>query len=373
MSDLNLRQRFPSPVTIASVDALRFDDAYFVRTTSAEGVVGIATVNNRLAYLWPILETFVIPFFVGKDARDLPTLVDEVFTYRSAYKLAGIPLWTCVGYVEISLFDMLGKIAGCSVGELLGPVLRREIPVYLSSLRRDTLPEEEVAWLAERLAATGAEAVKLKVGGRMSHNADAFPGRTDRLVPLARRTFGDAVTIYVDANGSYDAEHAIAVGRMLEAHDVGFFEEPCPFLHYEATRRVADALTMPVAGGEQDTSRYRFAWMVRERAVDVVQPDLMYNGGFLRCLRVASMAAEAGLPVTPHSPKVGPESASMLHFASVVPNLGPYQEYRGAYQAPASWHTPSFEIAEGQVSVPDGPGLGVRYDPAIWRKAQVLV
>jgi L-alanine-DL-glutamate epimerase-like enolase superfamily enzyme len=362
----------PDPVIIRSVEALTVRGRMLVRTTSEEGATGIAMVNDRLAYLWPILRDFVVPVFVGRDARDLPTLLEEVYTARSAYKLAGLALWCPVAYVELSLLDMLGKLARRSVSELLGDVVRREIPVYLSSTRRDTTPEEEVALLAARVAATGATAVKFKIGGRMSRNADAAPGRTERLVPLARRVLGDGITLYVDANGSYDADHAIEVAALLVDQGVAFLEEPCPWQDYWATQRVADALALPVAGGEQDSSLWTFDWMIRDRVVDIVQPDMMYNGGLLRNLWVAERAAAAGMPIMPHSPKAGAEAAAVLHFYALAPNLGPYQEWSVKEVAPTPWYSPSFEIRQGKVAVPDGPGLGVTYDPEIWQEAEAF-
>ena len=212
--------------------------------------------------------------------------------------------------------------------------------------------------MARRLQESGATAIKVKVGGRMSRNADAFPGRTEGLVSLARRTLGDDVAIYVDGNGSYDAARAIEVGRMMEAHGVGFFEEPCPFDEYEQTKAVADALDMPVAGGEQDSSEARFRWMIEQRGVDVVQPDVVYNGGLIRILRVARMAEAAGMPITPHCPKADPNSAYMLHFASVTPNLGPYQEYHVQGPKPVSWYSPLFDAQEGVLPLPDRAGVG---------------
>ncbi len=206
----------------------------------------------------------------------------------------------------------------------------------------------------------------------MRHNADAAPGRTERLVSLARRTLGDGVTLYVDANGSYDAEHAIEIAALLVDHGVAFLEEPCPWQDYWATQRVADALELPVAGGEQDSSLWTFDWMIRERAVDIVQPDMMYNGGLLRNLWVAERAAAAGMPIMPHSPKAGAEAAAVLHFCALAPNLGPYQEWSVKEAAPTPWYSPSFEIREGRVAVPDGPGLGVTYDPEIWREAEAF-
>lgn len=369
---LDLHKNIPSPVNIGAIEALSVHGEYFVRAISSEGAVGVTMANDRLPHVLPIFKDLVAPFFIGKDARDIERLVDEVYLHDRNYKYAGLVLWNCVDHVEISLFDLLGKIAGKSVGDLLGPVRRRAIPVYLSSLRRDTTPEEEVAWLNERLAETGARAVKLKIGGRMSRNADAFPGRTEALIPLARKTFGDDVEIYVDANGSYDAEHAIAVGRMLEEHRVGFYEEPCPWEEYEATKKVADALTLTVAGGEQDTSLPRWRWMIANRAVDLLQPDLFYNGGLIRCLQVARMADDAGLEITPHNPKADPLAAPLLHFASVAANPGKHQEFRGARKKLKSWYAPHFEVRNGVVSVPTNPGLGIDYDPEIWKEAQLL-
>jgi L-alanine-DL-glutamate epimerase-like enolase superfamily enzyme len=367
---VDLHTMIAEPVIIRSIEALKVRGRMLVRTTSEEGAAGVAMVNDRLAYLWPILRDFVVPVFTGRDARDLQALIDEVYTARSAYKLAGLALWCPVAYLELSLLDMLGKLADCTVSEFLGDVVRREIPVYLSSTRRDTTPEEEVDWLAERLAVTGASAAKFKIGGRMSRNADARPGRTEDLVPLARRVFGDDVTIYVDANGSYDAEHAVEVAALLVDHGVAFLEEPCPWQDYWETKRVADALALPVAGGEQDSSLWTFDWMIRDRVVDIVQPDVMYNGGLMRCLKVGERAASAEMPIMPHSPKAGAEAAAVLHFGALAPNLGPHQEWSAKDVPPVSWYAPAFEICEGKVAVPDGPGLGVMYDPEIWREAE---
>ncbi|MDF1514971.1 MAG: mandelate racemase/muconate lactonizing enzyme family protein, partial [Anaerolineae bacterium] len=288
---LDLKVQFTEPIIISSIQACRYGNHYMVRVHSADNMVGIVTTNNRLAYLWTILDQLICPFFIGKDARELKNLVRDIYLYRSIYKLAGIALWNPVAYIELAILDLLGQYAGKSAGSLLGTVIREHIPVYLSSLRRDTTAEEEVDWLAQRLEETGASAVKLKVGGRMSQNADAHPGRTDRLIPLARQTFGEDIAIYVDANGSYDAKYAIEKGAFLQEYGIAFFEEPCPWQEYSETKRVADALDLPVAGGEQDSSLAQFQWMLHNRVVDIVQPDIMYNGGMIRNLQVAQWAA----------------------------------------------------------------------------------
>jgi len=361
-----------SAVTIAAIDLLEVQGELIVRARSIDGATGYAFANSRLRYLLPILQELVIPFFIGKDARALETLVDGVYAHQSNYKLAGLAFWNSVSHVEFALLDLLGKLVEKPVAALFGPILRTEIPIYLSSMRRDTTPEAEVAWVGERLATTEAKAVKLKIGGRMSNNADAWPGRTEGLVALARKTFGDDIAIYVDANSSYDAPTAIEVGRMLESYAVGWLEEPCPFEDYEATKAVADALTMPVVGGEQDTNIHHFSWMVRNRGVDMLQPDLLYNGGMIRTLRVAQVAAAAGMTVAPHSPKNDPLAAYMLHFAAIIPNLGPHQEWRALPEDNPGWYSPVLVPRNGTVAVPTGVGLGITYDDALLTNAKHL-
>lgn len=353
----DLRRHVETPVTIESIELLRNGPHYFVRSRSTDGAVGVAR-TKQVEHYTAILLQLVVPHYLGKDARDLETLVDAV--YVANYKIAGQAFWCPVAYVEQSLFDLLGKVAGKPAGALMGGVERTEIPVYLSGSGRDTTAEEEVDVYVRGVEHTGAKAVKLKIGGRMSRNQDAYPGRTERMMALARKRLGDDIIIYVDANGSYGATKAIEVGRMLEDLGVGFFEEPCPWEELGETQRVADTLTMSVAAGEQDASLWRFRWMLENGVMDIVQPDLNYNGGFVRSARVARMAQAQGIPIVPHNTQTGAAAVNMLQFASAIPNIGPYMEFpwRQIHQ-PVSWYAPNFVVENGVVEVPTGPGLGV--------------
>ena len=359
-----------SPVKIASIELLRGGKNYFVRTRSTDGALGVAVTNSRAAYLYPILQQLVIPYFIGKDARDLDSLIDGVYVYRSNYKLSGVALWCCVAWVEFSLLDLLGKIEGKPVGELLGGVIRREIPIYVASGNRQTTPREEVDILAKHIEQNGAGAIKFKVGGRMSNNADSMPGRSEGLIQLVRKALGDRVTIYADANGSYDCRKGTEIGKLLQDHNINMFEEPCPFDHLEETKCVADALSIPISGGEQETSLRRFRWMVHNNAVQVVQPDLHYNGGFIRAIRVARMAAEAGMSVIPHMSGGGVGYVDVLHFASCTPNIGDFHEYKGGLAQTGSWYDPPLRLQNGSINVPTGPGLGITADADILRNAK---
>jgi L-alanine-DL-glutamate epimerase-like enolase superfamily enzyme len=311
----------------------------------------------------------VMPSFLGKDARDLESLLWDVYRADSNYKFQGLAFWVCVAAVEMALLDLLGQVSGKCIGDLLSPgVVRRDIAVYRASGQRGNKPEEEIEYLKRLVDETGSKAIKFRLGGRMSHNADAPPGRTEALIPLVRKTFGDAMTLYGDANSSYDVPNALRIARLLEEHRYALFEEPVPFDDLWATKQVADAVNIPVGLGEQESSLRRFQWQIETRVMDVVQPDLHYFGGYIRCTKVARMAAAAGLPCTLHLSESGFGYLNLLHFASYVVDPGTFQEFKGESSIPFSCETSTLRCKNGVVQCPSGPGFGVKIPADYVRK-----
>lgn len=364
------RSGLHSPVLIESIELLKAGDQFLVQARSREGVTGLAAGHpDVLETTWPILVRRVAPFFVGKDARDLDSLVDGVYLASSNYKWQGLPFWVPVASVEFAVLDLLGKVANKSVGEMLGGVSRREVAVYRASGNRGNSPEAEIQYLQKLVSETGAKAIKFRLGARMRYD-EASTRRDLTLIPLTRKTFGGEMTIYADANGSYDIPTALRIGAVMQEHRLAFLEEPVPFDYYDETREIAERLPLPVAGGEQESSLRRFRWMIEHKCVDVVQPDLFYFGGFVRSIRVARMAAAAGMTCTPHMSDGGLGYLYVAHFASCVPNAGPFQEYKGRDASlPVSSSSSSLNSVEGKLRVPTGPGLGVTIDPAFVKSA----
>jgi L-alanine-DL-glutamate epimerase-like enolase superfamily enzyme len=359
-----------SPVIIESLKLLKRDREYFVHVRSKDGAEGLSLPNPpRPEYLMKILQDLIFPFFIGKDARELENLLWDLYRYKDNYKLYGIALWSPQAWVEFAILDMLGRIARKPMGALFGDVRRTEIPVYIASGRRDTTPEQEIEHLKKLVEQSGSKALKFRVGGRMSRNVDAMPGRTETLIPLVRKTFGDSFDIHADSNSTYDPPQAIKVGRMLEEIKAVYFEEPCPFDHLEDTKVVADTLTLPVAGGEQEYSDWRFRWMIANRGVDIVQPDLQYYGGMVRSLRVAHMADVANMPTTVHI-SGGFGFVYMLHFASVIRDPGRYQEYKLGIEKYGKWFDPAITVKDGKMTVPTGPGVGITDIAAVVKGAK---
>lgn len=360
------------PVMIESMELLKLDDTYFVRTRSADGIEGVSVTNKKIDVLYPILFKLVIPFFIGKDARRIETLLDELYVYNSNYKMQGLALWCCVAWAEGSILDLLGKTAGKHISSLFGSRLRETVPVYVASGNRGTTPEEEIEVLLERIADTGAKAVKFKVGGRMSRNKDSMPGRSENLIELSRKILGEDITIQADANGSYDAEKAIEIGKRLESINAYLFEEPCRFDDMDETKQVADALNIPVSGGEQESSEYRFRKMIAGDVVQIVQPDLHYYGGFIRATRVARMAEAAGKPITVHISDRNAGYAEMVNFSSFTPNIGRFQELKPGMEATADMFEPPIRVKDGLLNVPDAPGFGMVHAGYALKRAKLM-
>ena len=366
----DLPGQIKSPVKIESVEMLKNGSNFFVRTRSTDGAVGL-TGTKQVEDFMPIFEHLVAPHFIGKDARQLESLIDDV--YRANYKLASLAFWAPVAYVEQSLLDLLGKVAGKPVGALLGGIVKADIPVYLSGSDRILSAEEEVEVYVRGVAETGAKAVKFKIGGRMSRNLDAYPGRTEKLLKLAREKLGDKIILRADANGSYDVKHGIRIGRIMEELGYDFFEEPCPYEELAETQAVAKALKIPVAFGEQNYSLWQFDWMLRNGVMQIVQPDINYNGGLIRAKRVARLAAKLGRDIVPHNTQTGATSVNIVQFSSCTKNTGPFMEYPWrAPQKKPTWFQPDFKIADGKLKAPTTPGMGLEIDPDFLKQATVI-
>lgn len=268
------------PVIVKSIELLRNGKQFLLRTRAADGVEAITVPNSdRLSNVYPMLLNQIIPVFLNKDARTLESLLWDVYRSRDNYKYYGLALWVGVAAVEMALLELMGQTAQRPLADFFGGAVRRDIPIYVASGVRGNKPEEEIEHLQKLVADSGAKALKFRLGGRMSRNVDSLPGRTEALIPLVRKTFGDDFVLYADANSSYDVPNAVRIGRMMEEHKYAFYEEPVEFDDIWGCKQVADTLDIPIALGEQEFSLRRFQWCIENRAADIMQPDLHYFGG----------------------------------------------------------------------------------------------
>ncbi len=371
------RELFTSPLIIESLELLRYQGSFLCRVRSRDGAEGISVGHSGISVLYPVFQHHLKPFFLGKDARDLDLLLEKVLIYKFNFRFNGMAIGIPLATIEFAILDMLGRIANKSIGQLIGDIRHTDVAVYQATEYREKSVEESLDLIRRDVAEYNSRALKIKVGGLMFMTTDIRAvgprGRTERIIPLVRETFGDRMALYADANGFYSVAEAIRVGRLLEEYRYGFFEEPVMFDWHEETREVASALSLPIALGEQEYSLHGFRWLIANDAVRIVQPDNYYFGGMIRSMQVARMAAAFGKTCTPHMSGGGLGFLYMMHFVSVLANATPYHEFKGL-RTNVRFHcaTSPLRVVDGRIRVPTGAGLGVDIDPAFVGRHQVV-
>jgi L-alanine-DL-glutamate epimerase-like enolase superfamily enzyme len=351
---------------IASLETFANQFVCFVRLTTDSGAVGWGQTSTYNADITAaVFHRQVAPWTLGAEALDIEALITRV--EEREHKFPGSYRCRALAGLDTALWDLRGKLAGKPVVELLGGKPRR-LRAYASSMRRDISPAEEARRLVQLRDELGFDAFKWRVAAECGHDIDEWPGRTEAIVPQVARALGDGVAKLVDANSGYSPRRAIEVGRLLETEGISHFEEPCPYWKLAETKEVTDALALDVTGGEQDWDLATWERMIEMRAVDIVQPDIMYMGGLSRTLAVVQRAAAAGLPCTPHSANLSLVTVCTMHLLGAIANAGKYLELsiEGADYYPwqqGLFREDPYQVRDGHVTIPAAPGWGVEINP----------
>jgi L-alanine-DL-glutamate epimerase-like enolase superfamily enzyme len=338
----------------------------FVRITTETGAMGwgqVSTYNSDITST--VLHRQVAPWVLGVEFEDIDALTDRVI--EREHKFPGSYMKRALGGLDTAIWDCRGKETGLPVVSLLGGTPGR-LRAYASSMRRDITPAAEAERFLRVQGEHGFDAFKFRIAAEYGHDVDEWPGRTEEIIPTIRKALGDGAALLVDANSGFSPKRAIEVGRMLEDNGIEHFEEPCLYWELAQTKEVADALDIAVTGGEQDCEIATWRQMIDLRAVDIVQPDILYLGGISRTLRVCRMANAAGLPITPHSANLGLVTLFTMHLLRAVEGAGKYLEFSIEGPDYYPWQEGLFrkspyEVIDGHVTVSDEPGWGVEVNP----------
>ena len=284
-----------------------------------------------------------------------------------------------ISAIDIALWDLWGQALGQPVHVLLGASFRDRVPAYATgcyygdnfSDRRAMLADLETETSA--YVGSGFRILKMKVG--------LLPVALDaERVRVVRSAIGPAIDLLVDANHAYNAATAIRMGRALEEHAVLWFEEPVVPEDRAGYRRVRDALDIPIAGGEAEFTRFGFRDLFINECVDIAQPDLCVAGGFSEFLKIHALASSFGVFTVPHVWGSGVALAAALHALATLPASPPTYAPVPLQNEPAieydRKHNPlrdelvlaDFTLTDGQVRIPQGPGLGILIAEDVLRK-----
>jgi L-alanine-DL-glutamate epimerase-like enolase superfamily enzyme len=312
-----------------------------------EGLTGenlIFTIRPEQVPLLMAMVEVLREAVIGKTPEEAPKFWAEAWRRINFIGFTGVSIMG-ISAIDGALWDLNGKQSGRSIANLLGRV-RDRVPTYASAGLWINQTISEIVAQADGFIDSGHTGMKLRLAG----NADFDLPR----IAAVRQAIGPDVALMVDVNQGLDAKAAIALGQRMAAYDIAWFEEPVPAHDLEASARVAAALDMPIASGENDYARYGFRRLLEARAADIWMPDLQRVGGVTEFHRVSALAAAYDIPVSSH---LFPEMS--LQVMASAPT--------GALLEHVDWFAPLYretlQVVDGHIAVPDGPGWGMTLDP----------
>jgi D-galactarolactone cycloisomerase len=324
------------------------------------------------------MDSMFRPLVLGRDPLDISVIWDTLYAAMLNSGLArGVAVQALSG-IDIALWDLAGKALGVPVYQLLGGAHRDRVVAYATGLYYTETADQTAALVreAEGYAAQGFLGMKMKVGG-------LTPQQDLKNVAAVRAAIGPDIYLSVDANQAYNAYTAIRVGRGLEDADVLWLEEPVPHDDLEGYRQVKAALRLAISGGEALYTRFAFRELIAQRAVDIAQPDVTNVGGLTEARRIAAMASTFGVQCFPHVWGTPIGLAAGLHLLAALPPMPSCRTPLPFLQEPVLEldRTPNplrdelsahrFDLVDGAVAVPRGPGLGVEPDHAALERFRV--
>lgn len=333
------------------------------RVTTEDGSVGWGEAFGPAIVHKTTIDIIYAPVVVNRSVFDSQVIWDELYNRLRDHGQKGLSV-EAISAIDIALWDLKGQMTGLPVWSLMGGKNRDRVMPYATGLYRrggadeiDKLAREAVSYV-ER----GFRAIKLKIGFGFEYDIAA--------VKAVREAIGDGVKMMVDANHAYNAATAIRVGRRMEEYDVTWFEEPVPPEDIEGYREVKRALSIPIAGGEAEFTRYGFNHLLRARAVDILQPDCTVTGGFSEFQKIVTLATIHNIQVIPHVWGSAIALAAGLHCALTLPDFPPllyppdvmleHDQTNNIFRSRLALNP--MEMRDGYVAAPLSPGLGVEVD-----------
>ena len=262
--------------------------------------------------------------------------------------------------MDIALWDLKGKALGQPIHRLLGGAWRHRLPFYASIGGNAGRSPDDTCRIVERWLPLRPALVKIRLDADRTARDQDVPGDIAR-IRAVRRLLGDDFPLAFDANNNYSVQAAIRVGRVLEDLGCAWFEEPVQHYDLPSFEKVARALDIAVAAGEQAYTLQEVHRLI-DAGVDILQPDIVKTGGFTGLTQMAAVARAHGVDMVPHQTQPAIGHTANLHFCAALP--------QGHH--PCEWADPSGvqDVVlrspvcpeDGCFPLPDGPGLGLHLD-----------
>jgi L-alanine-DL-glutamate epimerase-like enolase superfamily enzyme len=342
----------------------------FVLVHTDDGLTGIgeaSPMQGGRASLGMIRDD-IAPMLIGHDPLDHAVLLDQAM--HTLVKLGPEGALTgALAALDIALWDLKGKLTGLPVYKLIGGAWKTALPFYASIGGNGERSVDQVCAAVEQRLKDDPAAVKIRFDNNRTKLDADIPGDIAK-AKAVRALVGESFPLAFDANNCYTIGGAIRVGRALEALGYWWFEEPVQHYHIKATGEVAQRLSITVSAGEQTYTLAGLADLI-SAGVRMVQPDIVKMGGITGMLRCAALAHAHGVELVPHQtqPTIG-HTANLHVLASLLQGTKPAEWNDPSVRTHAVFENPPLPV-QGMFHLPEGPGLGLRLNPAELAKRRV--
>ncbi|WP_153045645.1 mandelate racemase/muconate lactonizing enzyme family protein [Advenella sp. S44] len=343
----------------------------FVRVETDDGIVGWGEAYSQYDRDRAIVAQVEAlgQYLVGRQARNIRHFLQIAFD-DYAQRRSSLEYWCALSGIEQALWDIAGKAVEQPVYNLLGGTCREKIRVYANGWSYKMQQPADFARAAEQVVRSGFTAIKFDPLPRpwRTYIPKEHIRHAVKVVSAVRSAVGDDVDLLLDIHRRLAPAHAITLSNALAEFDPYWFEEPCQVENLDALAEVRAASPIPVVSGEAMYGRADFRRLFRERAVDIINPDISNCGGILEMLFIAAAAESEMVAVSPHNYNSTTLSLSAtVHAAACMPNFIiteyflPYEEFGSVVT-----NNPLLPV-NGYIDLPKGPGLGLDVNEKVVR------
>jgi L-alanine-DL-glutamate epimerase-like enolase superfamily enzyme len=350
--------------------------ALLVEIETDDGTIGIGEAGAGGGITRPMIDQHLKPLLLGQDPLLIEGLWQKMWARTRQYGRRGLVMHAISG-IDIALWDIAGKVAKMPVYKLLG-ACRDRVEAYASGgFYQEGKSAADLAAEAEGYRARGFKGMKMKVGRNPTTGThlrelignrelcEVDPSEDIARVAAVRQALGPRAKLMVDANCAWSPAMAIEMGRAMEPYNLFWIEEPVATDDIDGSAAVAAALATAIAGYETEVGLYGFRQLIDRGAVDIVQLDLAWSGGFSEGRRIAAYAQAHHKMVAPHAFAGAVLLVASLHFAAAAPNALDLEWDQNPNAIREELLKEPLRLEpDGTVKLPERPGLGIELDRA---------
>lgn len=309
------------------------------------------------------------PIVIGKNPLENEVIWSDMYRKTLDFARRGI-LVASMSAIDVALWDLKGKILGLPVSVLLGGAQRSQVRPYATGLYFSDYnnPSKDFDKEVRQYIRKGFKAIKMKVGLGIKEDY--------KNVKRMREVIGEDIELMIDSNHAYTLREAVTLAKKLEPFDISWFEEPLSPEYYSQYNELRSKTTIPIAGGECEYLRFGFHQLLRNKSVDILQPDICASGGLTEAKKIAALASTYGIEIIPHTWGTAIGIHVALHFIANLESipgrmmspdfLMEFDQTENGLRERLTY--PKIEMVDGMIDIPKRPGLGIDIDEAVLRE-----